>query len=111
MYINDSTLASTLHQKEEEFITETEPEILAEFKNILESDNFKADRAVIRAKATENYRKFLNDFCKEYAEQFEKENGCTYGERHPSRKKVLNEGDKYELTAEYKRYLKKILVK
>lgn len=58
MYIQDPTLARIFHEKETEFIENTEPEILAAFKTILESDNFKADRAVIRAAALERYKSF-----------------------------------------------------
>ena len=111
MYIQDSTLASIFHEKETEFIENTEPEILAEFKTILESDNFKADRAVIRAGAVENYKKFLNDFCTEYKEEYERENGHAYSEDHPGRKNIFTGDGKTALIDEYRVYLRKLLVK
>lgn len=111
MYIQDSTLASIFHEKEAEFIENTESEILAKFKTILESDNFKADRAVIRAGAVENYKKFLNDFCTEYKEEYERKNGRAYVDDHPGRKNIFNSCDKIALIDEYRVYLKKLLVK
>lgn len=111
MYIQDLTLASIFHEKETGFIENTKLEILAEFKTILESGNFKADRAVIRAGAVEKYKKILNDFRKEYKEEYERKNGYAYIDDHPRYKNIFSSCDKITLTDEYRMYLKKLLVK
>lgn len=111
MYIQNPTLARIFHEKETEFIENTEPEILEAFKEILESDNFKTDRAAIRAVALERYKKFLNDFCTEYKEEYEKETGRAYVNDRPRCKNVFESYDKTVLIREYRAYLKKLLVK
>lgn len=66
MYIQNSELASTFHEKEAEHIENSESEILENYREFLGWCTEEEAQKRIKGSAVVRYRQFLNDFSREY---------------------------------------------
>lgn len=109
--IKDPDVAAAFNEKESEYMESTDPEILAEYKELFnDSDRLRQNITILKHKAIRNYRKFVDEFCNEYARNFREKSGHTYNSEH-GKMCVLDADDRFHLMEEYKQYLQKLLFK
>lgn len=97
--------------KEKAYIDGVEPEILQRFEEIKQSDNYTADRAILRNYYLLQYRIFLRGFCGEFRREFREKYEVGYRYAFPSKMNVLDKSDRNELADHYREYLEKLLTK
>lgn len=106
MYIQNGELASAFHYAEKEYISETEEELLEEYRFRLNCGTSpKEAKNSAKDAATKAYKEFVRDFVKQYKEQYKEENGHSYGTDHPNNVNVFDEYQRKELAKEYREYL------
>lgn len=105
MYIQDSELASAFHEKETEYIENSEREILENYREFLGWCDSEEAQKRVKGSAAVRYRQFLNDFSREYQAFYREENGRTYSQEHGGKRNVFNVEERDELQKEYEKYL------
>lgn len=110
MYISNGELASAFHSAEKDYISETESEILEEYRSRLNSGMSQREaKKSLKDAAIGEYKEFVRAFVKEYKDQYKAEHGNTYGKDHPENQNVFDGYDRKELAKEYRDYLNKLL--
>lgn len=105
MYIQNSELASTFHEKEAEYIENSESEILENYREFLGWCTEEEAQKRAKGSAVVRYRQFLNDFSREYQAFYREETGRTYSQDHDGKRNVFNAEEREELQKEYEKYL------
>ena len=108
--IKDSEVAAAFKEKESEYMESTDPEILAEYKELFSDvEHLRHNIAVLKDKAAKRYRKFVDEFCREYARNYKETQGHTYFSQY-GKMRVLDADDRFYLMEEYKQYLRKLFL-